>query len=110
MRSIPIRDASGRVIGIGCTRAPLPTCDSTACRKPGNLLCDFPVMRRGRKLTCSRRMCQAHATKVGPRRHYCPPHAKLHAEQQAKAREEEREKAWWDDFLAGFTPVKGEDP
>lgn len=111
MRGIPIRDASGRVIGIGCTRAPATVgCDTTACRSPGVFLCDYPVIRRGRKTTCSRRMCKSCATSAGARKHYCPPHAKLYAQQRAKAAAEEREKAWWDEFLAGFTPVKGEEP
>lgn len=40
------------------------------CGRTSEFLCDFPVASK----TCDRPMCSAHATQVGPDRHYCRDH------------------------------------
>ncbi len=89
------------------SRHGLPKCESAVCGKPGTLLCDYPVKRRGRKVACGRRICQRCASRVGSSLVHCPPHAKLYAEACAKSAAERRERAWWDEFLAGFSPPLG---
>jgi hypothetical protein len=102
MRSTPIRDAAGNVIGRACYREPRRGCQTTGCPHPGTLLCDYPVTRGGRKTTCNRYMCDRCAKGVGPGRDFCPPHAKLHSATLEKEAEEQR----FREHLAGFTPVK----
>jgi len=64
----------GGARGFVCSRTPRPRC---ACGKPSEYQCDAP---RGRS-TCSRHLCAACATQVGPDTHLCPDHATGPAQQ-----------------------------
>lgn len=75
MKSVPIRDGAGNVIGRACYREPVSRCATAGCRGVGTVLCDYPITRRGRQTTCSRRVCQACAKSVG-NQDFCPPHAR----------------------------------
>lgn len=61
---------------IVCTRGRRPIVCVT-CRRPGNILCDYPVTRDGKPGTCDRPCCRQHAVSVGPNRDYCLAHANL---------------------------------
>jgi hypothetical protein len=76
MRSMPIRDADGNVIGRACYREKRLKCATTGCRGAGTILCDYPVTRRGRAATCSRRICGGCAKTIGNGLDLCPPHAR----------------------------------
>jgi len=76
MRSIPIHDAAGNVIGRACYRESRPRCATVGCGGVGSKLCDFPVKRRGRDTTCNRRMCSRCAKSIGGDQDFCPPHAR----------------------------------
>ena len=104
MRSMPIIDADGRVIGRACYREKRAHCQTKHCRGAAVLLCDYPVKRRGKATTCNRHVCRGCAKSIGPERDYCPPHARLHAA-DAPRRADEAKLA---EILAGFTPCKGE--
>lgn len=80
MRSVPIHDADGNVIGRACYRAERPRCSTTGCAGHGTILCDFPVTRRGRQTTCSRRVCRGCAVTIGKGLDFCPPHARSAAD------------------------------
>ena len=41
------------------------------------LLCDYPVLRKGKAATCDRRQCEKCAVEVGPNEHHCAPHARM---------------------------------
>lgn len=76
MRSRPIIDAGGNVIGRACYREQRASCATTGCAGAGTLLCDYPVTRRGRQTTCNRRVCRRCAVALGPGLDFCPPHAR----------------------------------
>ncbi len=100
MRSHPIVDDRGRVIGVACYREPRASCQTKHCRGAAVILCDYPVTRRGKATTCSRHVCRGCAKHVGPNLDYCPPHARLY-EADAPRRADEAKLA---EILAGFTP------
>lgn len=50
-------------------------CSIPGCRRSADLLCDYPVIRKGRKGTCDAKVCEAHALHAGPDRDLCPAHA-----------------------------------
>jgi hypothetical protein len=77
MRSVPIHDADGNVIGRACYRGNGPRCQTTGCTGAGTVLCDFPVTRRGREATCNRRVCRSCAVSIGKGQDFCPPHARV---------------------------------
>ena len=76
MRSVPIRDEAGNVVGRACYREPRARCATTACAGAGTILCDYPVIRRGRQTTCNRRVCRGCAVALGTDLDLCPPHAR----------------------------------
>lgn len=84
MRSVPITDGAGNVIGRACYRENLPRCQTAGCPGNGAVLCDFPVTRRGRQTTCNRRVCRSCAKTLGGGQDFCPPHARA-AEQDGGA-------------------------
>lgn len=110
MRSTPIRDRNGNVIGRACYREPRRSCQTTGCPRAGMLLCDYPVTRRGRATTCNRALCGSCAKAVGRGGrgsvHYCPPHAKLHAQEESKRCAKEADDARFRELMADFKPVK----
>ncbi len=58
----------------------------TYCNRPAPFLCDFPVIRKGRKATCDAALCEACAQKGdNPDYDFCRPHFPL-----AKAAAERR--------------------
>ena len=70
---MPVVKLDDGTVAIVCTRgaAKAPAlCEF--CAKIHTKLCDFPVWGK----TCDKRMCDEHATEVGPDKDYCPPHAK----------------------------------
>lgn len=69
-----IKDENGKVVGhaIVCRRNTPQTCQT--CGGRSRILCDFPVVRKGKTETCDRRCCDVHSRKVGPNRDYCLPH------------------------------------
>lgn len=63
--------------GMMCARSVrTPNCGVPGCSNKCAFECDYPVKRK-KSGTCDARLCQAHATELGPERHHCPPHAKL---------------------------------
>jgi hypothetical protein len=85
-RCVTIRDGAGKAIGIACTSRPRLRCATAGCTGEGSVLCDYPITRRNRAGTCSRRVCGKCAKHVGPKLDYCPPHARLHDEGAAERR------------------------
>lgn len=81
MRSTPIRDADGNVIGRACYREHRVACATVNCTGAGTILCDYPVTRRGRQTTCNRRVCRSCAVALGTGLDLCPPHARAGVEQ-----------------------------
>jgi len=77
-----IFDADGRAIGIACGRAPHRNCSTPGCGRHADKLCDYPVTRAGKAATCDRPVCGRCATRVGPDKDYCGPHAKAANEAQ----------------------------
>jgi hypothetical protein len=109
MRSHRIFDGRGNAIGIACYREPRRTCSTVGCTKPGTLLCDYPVVRRGRKTTCSRYMCTSCAKRIGPECDYCPPHAREHEKAEAAAAEQRASDEKFREIMAGFRPARESD-
>jgi hypothetical protein len=70
----------GSAVGIACSRGPKATqhcsCEG-GCGAAATKQCDYPL-RFGTKVkgTCSRYICEAHATKIDGDRDYCPAHAR----------------------------------
>lgn len=60
------------VCGSRTRRAP---CSVPGCGRPHTKLCDAPVNRKAKPGTCDAKLCDAHATKLGPERDICPAHA-----------------------------------
>lgn len=55
------------------------SCDSPGCRDPHTALCDYQVVRNGKKATCNQKMCERHRNPV-PDKHdtdYCGAHHRL---------------------------------
>jgi hypothetical protein len=52
------------------------SCQTTGCRGRATVLCDFAIMRNGRKGTCNRHVCARCAKRLGTRQ-FCPPHARV---------------------------------
>ena len=83
--SCRIITSNGRVSMIACgrTRAAQP-CEFTEgkggnlkrCNKPHTKLCDFKLEGPHKGKTCDRRVCDEHATNIGPDRDYCDIHGK----------------------------------
>lgn len=63
----------GTAVAIVCSRGERRK--RCTCGQPATKLCDYPVERRGKRATCDRTMCEAHATKVGPDLDHCAEHA-----------------------------------
>lgn len=74
-QSVTIRDEQGRAIGIACMHVRHASCQTSGCSGRATLLCDYPVLRRGKPTTCSRHICQKCAEKVEGK-DFCPPHAR----------------------------------
>lgn len=74
--SVPVFDTKGNQIGIACGRSPRRRCSTEGCAATATIQCDFPVTRRGKPGTCDRWVCVGCATKVGPDRDHCGPHAR----------------------------------
>lgn len=83
MRSVPIHDDAGNVIGRACYREQRARCATTGCTGAAVLVCDFPVTRRGKPARCNRHVCRRCAQAVGTREHFCPPHARVAANPEA---------------------------
>lgn len=78
MPCIPFKDKDGKFVGIACTRGRglRPSrCVEPGCAVPHTKLCDWSM---GNGKTCDRKMCDAHATRVGDDVDYCPRHAAVH--------------------------------
>lgn len=66
------------VTGMVCTgRQRRAKCSS--CGGRAEVLCDFPVTRKGQATTCSAKICKACAVKPNAETDHCPPHARLAA-------------------------------
>ena len=100
MRSTPILDGAGRVIGIACHRERRARCQTAGCRGDARLLCDYPVQRRGKATTCNRHICRGCAKAIDATHDYCPPHART----WALGAPEREERAKLAAILAEFTP------
>lgn len=73
--------------GYACSRGRRrKPCKVVGCTSDASKLCDYPVTRAGKAATCDFDMCARHATKVGPDRDYCPPHAALAAKAPAQGK------------------------
>ena len=55
----------GQVTAIVCSRGRKQYCKW--CGRPSNLLCDYPVKRKGKDTTCDARICQRCATSIPER-------------------------------------------
>lgn len=63
---------------ITCRRSALRVrCSIEGCIREHTKLCDFPLKGRKAGKTCDKKLCDEHATKVGPDRDCCPAHASL---------------------------------
>ncbi|TAM02173.1 MAG: hypothetical protein EPN70_17635 [Paraburkholderia sp.] len=84
MPCIPLRTPDG-IRGIICSRgrrrAP-PPCSVDGCAASSGFQCDYSV---GRKRTCDRHLCAAHANEIAPDVHYCPEHFARWAREGAPA-------------------------
>lgn len=75
-RTVVLPGGKGRAIVCGPRpkARPCKTCyDRTGRYERSTKLCDFPDPTRPSG-TCDAPMCDAHATRVGPDRDYCPKH------------------------------------
>lgn len=52
-------------------------CSIQGCTRPHTKLCDFPLKGRKAGHTCDAKLCDEHATHMGPDKDYCPPHVAL---------------------------------
>jgi hypothetical protein len=60
-------------IGIVCTSRRGPFCKT--CRRPADVLCDFPIPHKlGTSQTCDTPCCRAHAKPIAPGVDHCVPH------------------------------------
>lgn len=50
-------------------------CQEPGCTRPHTKLCDFPVTRKGKKTTCSRKLCDGHAFAAEHGLDFCRAHA-----------------------------------
>lgn len=69
--------SAGAVV-IVCSRGARPSkarCSVPDCPHPATKLCDYPLRGRKAGKTCDRKLCEQHATTMGPDRDYCPAHA-----------------------------------
>jgi len=71
------KDKEGKpFFAIACTRGSGPRkgamCDVEGCGATHEKLCDWPMA--GTAKTCDRKLCRAHAHKMGPNKDYCPAH------------------------------------
>lgn len=86
-----VKTANG--VAICCSRGPIPkerTC--YVCGDRSEFLCDWPVRRTRAAAsgnqwtevqgTCDKRMCRRCANEVGPDRHYCNAHFRIHKGQR----------------------------
>lgn len=51
------------------------------CRVPGQFLCDYPAVPRGRVKTCDNALCEKHTTRLGANRDLCPDCARAAGEE-----------------------------
>lgn len=72
-----LHDDAGNPIGIACGRTPHQQCSSPGCNAHAGKLCDFPVIRNGKRGTCDRKICSTHSVKVGRDLDYRIPHSKM---------------------------------
>lgn len=66
----------GKVVGIACARGRAVRCSTAGCTNSADLLCDWPVTRKGRVGTCDRRVCSRCALARAPGVDYCAAHAR----------------------------------
>lgn len=72
------RSPDGEILFVACSRGRTRHAPCDCCgKRPHTKLCDYPLQGKRAGQTCDRKMCASCATKVGPDRDYCPPHAKL---------------------------------
>ncbi len=71
----------GAVVGIICGSGPRK-CSTPGCTRRAELLCDWPVLKGKRRVTCDRPICAACAYRHAPDVDYCAAHGR---EQEAKA-------------------------
>lgn len=75
MTCFPIRTST--VTGMVCTgRQRRAKCATPDCPGKVDVLCDYPVTRKGKRTTCSAKLCERCRVKKGET-DYCPPHARL---------------------------------
>jgi hypothetical protein len=55
-------------------------CAVPQCGRYSEVLCDYPVKRKGKAGTCDMKLCLVHAKRVEVDRDYCPAHFKLSVE------------------------------
>ncbi len=73
----PIVGADGRTVRLACTRGRKhAACSVPGCGREHTKLCDYALTNTSSG-TCDAKLCDAHASRVGPDRDYCPPHARL---------------------------------
>lgn len=81
--SEPTQDKQRTLPGVTmivCRRGARPRaapCDLAGCNREHTKLCDFPLRGKRAGATCDAKICDAHATQVGPGRDYCPAHARM---------------------------------
>lgn len=72
----PIRDASGKVVGIACSRGPAFKPCSVCKSSPGTKLCDAPGSKPGR--TCDAPLCARCSRHIpGADLDFCPKHPEV---------------------------------
>lgn len=54
-----------------------PACSVPGCGRESTAACDYPVVRRGRKGTCDKKLCDRCRVRQGDDIDFCPPHSKL---------------------------------
>jgi hypothetical protein len=68
-----IRSLDGST-AIACSRNRRKPCSVPGCSSPATQLCDFPLKGAAEGRTCSRNLCQGHATTQPDGKEFCPPH------------------------------------
>jgi hypothetical protein len=54
-------------------------CSVPGCGETHTHLCDYPLKGKKEGQTCDAKLCESHATRLGPGKDYCPAHTKFAA-------------------------------
>jgi hypothetical protein len=64
------------MFAIVCDRTRGSVCQTPGCGRTTEALCDYPVVRKERRVRCDRKLCDRCRVRQGPDKDFCPPHAK----------------------------------